>query len=674
MMDLNPAQLEAVMTPSGPLLVLAGAGTGKTRVVTFRIAELIRRGTRPERILGVTFTNKAADEMRERVVSRLGKSLKAKPEISTFHSLCVRILRRNARLLGYPTSFAIYDRGDQESVARSVLREIRVSDSLLRPADLLQMIGRWKNASLGPEQAASVAQTDREHLAAVAYRRYQQALKTTGAFDFDDLLLATEQLFERFPEARRAEAARFDHLLIDEYQDTNASQYRIVKALAAGHRNLCVVGDDDQSIYGWRGAEVAHILRFGKDWPDAKIVRLETNYRSTSEILGWANRLIAFNTLRHPKMLRATAQGEVPRVLPFPNEQAEAKAIVEEIQQRIRGGKRHPRDFAILFRTNEQPRAFEEELRRAKVPYVLVGGMSFFDRKEVRDVLAYARLVVNPRDEVSLLRIINTPPRGIGQSAVAALLERAVTLGKSLWETLADAPSEHRLSPSAVKAIGQFREMIARYHARAADPSPLPLLCALIEEIRYREEIGRRYNDASERQSRLASVEEVVNALGSYCQRAEQPSLAGFLHELTLNEIDGSQDKEAKLQRDAVALMTLHAAKGLEFPEVYMVGMEEGLLPHQRSLEVGGAAIDEERRLCYVGVTRAKRRLTLTLASTRQRWGKARPTIPSRFLYELTGQTDNPKYAAALGGKPVGASRPGARVPTGSNSRRRATR
>jgi len=673
-MDLNPAQLEAVMTASGPLLVLAGAGTGKTRVVTFRIAELIRRGTRPERILGVTFTNKAADEMRERVVSRLGKSLKARPEISTFHSLCVRILRRNARLLGYPTSFAIYDRGDQESVARSVLREIRVSDGVLRPADLLQMIGRWKNASLGPEQAGSLAQSDREHLAAVAYRRYQQALKAAGAFDFDDLLLATEQLFERFPQARRAEAARFDHLLIDEYQDTNASQYRIVKALAAGHRNLCVVGDDDQSIYGWRGAEVAHILRFGKDWPDAKIVRLETNYRSTREILGWANRLIAFNTLRHPKMLRATAEGEVPRVLPFPNEQAEAKAVVEEIQHRIRGGKRHPRDFAILFRTNEQPRAFEQELRRAKVPYVLVGGMSFFDRKEVRDVLAYARLVVNPRDEVSLLRIINTPPRGIGQTAVAALLDRAVTLGKPLWETLADAASDHRLSPSAAKAIGQFREMIARYHARAADPSPLPLFCDLIEEIRYREEIGRRYDDASERQSRLASVEEVVNALGSYCQRAEQPSLAGFLHELTLNEIDGSQDKEAKLQRDAVALMTLHAAKGLEFPEVYMVGMEEGLLPHQRSLEVGGAAIDEERRLCYVGVTRAKRRLTLTLASTRQRWGKARPTIPSRFLYELTGQTDNPKYAAALGGKPVGSPRPGARAPTGSNSRRRATR
>ncbi len=668
-MDLNAAQLEAVMTLSGPLLVLAGAGTGKTRVVTFRIAELIRRGTRPERILGVTFTNKAADEMRERVMARLGKSIKTKPEISTFHSLCVRILRRNAQHLGYPPAFAIYDRGDQESVARAVLREIRASETALRPGDLINWISRWKTACVHPDQAARTAHTDKEHLAAVAYRRYQRALKAAGAFDFDDLLLATEQLFQQFPELCRAEAERFDHLLIDEYQDTNASQYRIVKALAKEHRNLCVVGDDDQSIYGWRGAEVAHILRFAEDWPDAKIVRLETNYRSTREILGWANRLIAFNAARHPKMLRATSQGEAPRILPLPDEQAEAKLVVEEIQQRLRGGKRRPRDFAILFRTNEQTRPFEEELRRAQVPYVLVGGMSFFDRREVRDVLAYAKLIVNPRDEVSLLRIINTPPRGIGQTAVATLLDQAVAAGKPLWEVLIEAGAAPGLSPSAVKAVGQFREMIARYQAVAASQSPLTLLRLVIDEIRYREEIGRRYDDPNERQARWASVEEIVHSLDSYCQRAERPSLAKFLQELTLNELDGSNDKESKLQRDAVALMTLHAAKGLEFPEVYMVGLEEGLLPHWRSLELGGAAVDEERRLCYVGVTRAKRRLTLTLAVTRQRRGKPHPTIPSRFLYELTGQTDNPKYALAIAGKPLGTAGPGGRLLTSSNNR-----
>jgi DNA helicase-2/ATP-dependent DNA helicase PcrA len=669
-MDLNPAQLEAVTTLSGPLLVLAGAGTGKTRVVTFRIAELIRHGTRPDRILGVTFTNKAADEMRERVVARIGKSLKTKPEISTFHSLCVRVLRRNARHLGYPVAFAIYDRGDQESVVRSVLREIRVGDGTLRPGDLLQTIGRWKTASLGPDEAASVAETDKEHLAATAYRRYQRALKAAGAFDFDDLLLATERLFQQFPAVRREEAGRFDHLLIDEYQDTNASQYRIVKALADGHRNLCVVGDDDQSIYGWRGAEVAHILRFAKDWPDAKTVRLEANYRSTREILGWANRLIAFNKLRHPKMLRATAQGEAPRILQLPDEQTEAKTIVDEIEERIRSGKRRPRDFAILFRTNEQPRAFEQELRRAKVPYVLVGGMSFFDRKEVRDVLAYAKLVVNPRDEVSLLRIINTPPRGIGQTAVTRLLEKAVAVGKPIWDLLGDSAGSEKTSASLARAIGQFRQLIGRYHAQAKDHAPVQVLRNLIDEIRYRDDLARRYDDPNEQQARWASVEEVVNALGSYCQRADRPTLSGFLHEVMLNEFDGDNDKEAKLQRDAVALMTLHAAKGLEFAEVYMVGMEEGLLPHQKSIDAPGAAIDEERRLCYVGVTRAKRRLTLTLSLGRQKWGKSRPTIPSRFLYELIGQADNPNYAAAKAGKPHVPTRSAANSLKDSASRR----
>ena len=641
------------MTLSGPLLVLAGAGTGKTRVVTFRIAELIRRGTRPARILGVTFTNKAAEEMKERVVARIGKGLKAKPEISTFHSLCVRILRRHARHLGYPAAFAIYDRGDQESVARSVLREIRVAEGMLRPGDLLARIGRWKTLSLGPNDAAATAETDKDHLAAAAYRRYQRALKAAGAFDFDDLLLATEQLFERFPAVRREEADRFDHLLIDEYQDTNASQYRIVKALAAGHRNLCVVGDDDQSIYGWRGAEVAHILRFANDWPDAKTVRLETNYRSTREILGWANRLIAFNRLRHPKMLRATTQGEAPRILQLPDEQTEAKTVVEEIEARIRTAKRRPRDFAILFRTNEQPRAFEQELRRMKVPYVLVGGMSFFDRKEVRDVLAYAKLVVNPRDEVSLLRIINTPPRGIGQTAITRLMEKAVAAGRQLWDLLGETAGGAGAPAALARAVGQFRQMIQRYHAKAKEQAPEQLLRGLIEEIRYRDELCRRYDDPNEQQARWASVEEVVNALGIYSTRAARPTLSGFLHEMMLNEFDGDNDKESKLQRDAVALMTLHAAKGLEFPEVYMVGMEEGLLPHQKSIDAPGAAIDEERRLCYVGVTRAKRRLTLTLALGRQKWGKARPTIPSRFLYELTGQADNPNYAAAKSGRLV---------------------
>jgi len=651
LMDLNPAQYDAVNTLSGPLLVLAGAGTGKTRVVTYRIAELIRNRVRPERILAVTFTNKAADEMQQRAGALLGKRLKTRPEMSTFHSLCVRILRRHARQLGYPPAFAIYDRGDQEGVARSVLREIKVGDALLRPGDLLYLIGRWKSASVAPEEAAALAQTDKEQLAAAAYRRYQNALKLAGAMDFDDLLLCAEQLLGQFPKTRQAEAGRFDHLLVDEYQDTNASQYRIVKHLAADHRNLCVVGDDDQSIYGWRGAEVAHILRFKNEWPEAKVVRLEVNYRSTREILAWANRLIAFNKLRHGKVLRATCSGEPPRVHQAKDEIEEAKFVVGEIAARIERNKRRPKDFAILCRTNEQPRAFEMELRRRKIPYVLMGGTSFYDRKEIRDVLAYVKLLVHPADEVSLLRIINVPARGIGQSTVRRLLDEAVKQGKPMWELLPGVGRLSGLSASAVEAVGQFHAMIERFRRQMKTLSPTELLKTLIRDIAYKDEIARQYPNTDDQQARWESVEEVVNAAAGYAQRADSPSIAGFLQEIALTGNEADQDKESKLQRDAVALMTLHAAKGLEFSEVYMVGMEEGTLPHHRSVADVGSAVDEERRLCYVGVTRAQRRLTLSLALERRKWGKPRPTVPSRFLYELTGKAENPNYLAIQRGQ-----------------------
>jgi DNA helicase-2/ATP-dependent DNA helicase PcrA len=652
-MDLNAAQLEAVTTLSGPLLVLAGAGSGKTRVVTYRIARLIGRGVRPERILAVTFTNKAAAEMQQRVAALLEKGKKEKPEVSTFHSLCVRILRRNIHRLGYPAQFAIYDRGDQESVARAALREIRVGDGLLRPGDLLALISRWKSAAVRPDRASAAAQTDKEHLAAAAYRRYQKTLKAYGAVDFDDLLLLTEELFARFPEVRQAEARRFDHLLIDEYQDTNGSQYRIVKALACGHRNLCVVGDDDQSIYGWRGAEVAHILHFRDDWPEAKVVWLEVNYRSTREIIAWANRLIAFNKLRHPKVLWATSRGEPPRILQFESEELEAKGVVEEIQSRLEHQGVRPREVAILFRTNEQPRVFEAELRRTKVPYVLVGGMSFYDRKEVRDVLAYLKLLVNPHDEVSLLRVINTPPRGIGQATITRLLEQAVAAGRPVWDVLGEASQTGRVPGTAAAGIARFRSLVGGHRGQLAQRGLADVIRSLIAESGYREELARLYPDEAEREGRWSAVEEVVNAAAGYCRREASPTLAGFLQEIALTNSDDDRDKESKLARDAVALMTLHAAKGLEFREVYLVGMEEGLLPHRRSVDaLDDSAIDEERRLCYVGVTRAQQRLSLTLALSRIRWGKVRPTIPSRFLYEITGQADNPNYKAAIQRRP----------------------
>ena len=646
-MELNPGQHEAVKTLSGPLLVLAGAGTGKTRVVMHRLVELIRNGTRPSRILAVTFTNKAAKEMQERAADILGKRLDEKPEISTFHSLCVRILRRNIKHLGYPDEFAIYDRGDQESVARGALREVRIPDTALKPGEVVNYIGQWKTAGVGAAEAAAIAQTDKQHLAASVYRRYQNALRAAGAVDFDDLLLLTEELFRRFPEVRQSEAERFDHLMIDEYQDTNQLQYRIVKALAAKHRNLCVVGDDDQSIYGWRGAEVTHILRFTKDWPEAKVVRLEVNYRSTRQIITWANRLIAFNKLRHEKRLRATIGGDNPRILQLQNENSEAQAVVGEIYKAVKTRRRRPGDFAILFRTNEQPRIFEEELRRAKLPYVLIGGTSFFDRKEIRDLLAYLRVVANPRDEISLLRAINTPSRGIGPTTITRLTKEAVAGGIPIWEILPKAGELTKLTPAARRGIDDFQSMIRKYRKLSKAENLVKLFQNLIADIGYKDELARLYSNPDDLQSRWAAVEEMVNAMAEYVQRESGPSLAGFVHEVSLGDRNDDTDKEKALARDAITLMTLHSAKGLEFPEVYMVGMEEGILPHKRSVADTDSAIDEERRLCYVGITRAQQRLTLTLPLSRKKWGKARETIPSRFLYEITGQADNPKYLAA---------------------------
>jgi DNA helicase-2/ATP-dependent DNA helicase PcrA len=664
-MDLNPAQREAVATLSGPLLVLAGAGTGKTRVVTYRIAELIRQGVQPARILAVTFTKKAAGEMQDRALALLGRRPVERPEISTFHSLCVRILRRNIRRLGYPEQFAIYDRGDQEHLARTALREIRVPEAALRPGDLLYLIGRWKCAGQRPADAAAVAASDKEHLAASGYRRYQEALKAAGAVDFDDLLLLTEELFAHHADARRAEAARFSHLLIDEYQDTNGPQYAIVKALAREHRNLCVVGDDDQSIYGWRGAEVTHILQFQRDWPGAKVVRLEENYRSTAPILDLANRLIAYNRHRHEKQLRSSRPGgEEPRILKLPDETSEARFVVEEIRDLTATGRAHCRDICILFRTNEQPRAFEQELRRVKVPYVLLGGQSFYDRAEVRDILSYLKVLDRPQDEAALLRIVNTPPRGLGKAAVAQLVDTAVGLGRPLWDALPDALRRPDLSPAAAKAVEEFRTLVEGLRARLASEPLAEVARDLIRTIRYQDELARRYPEPAEQETRWNSVQEVVNSLAVYERETKRPSLSGFLQDTLLEGRDDDRDKESRLSRDAVALMTLHAAKGLEFPHVYLVGLEEGLLPHHRSATGDGAGVDEERRLCYVGITRAQDRLTLTMSLTRMKWGKPRPTIPSRFLFELTGRAE--KAPEARGAPRMARLSAGGTVPTAS--------
>ena len=650
---LNPPQRAAVTTLSGPLLVLAGAGTGKTRVITFRIAALIKSGIKPSRILAVTFTNKAAREMKERAMALIKTKRRrgeAGPEISTFHSLCVRVLRRHADKLGYPKEFSIYDRGDQETVARSALRDIRVGHEKLRPGDLIAAISAWKGTSTRPDAAEETAENDKAQLAAMAYRRYQEHLRTSGAMDFDDLLLKTEELFVRFPEARFAEATRFDHLLIDEYQDTNGLQYRIVKALADRHRNLCVVGDDDQSIYGWRGAEVTHILSFQRDWSDAKVVRLEDNYRSRAPILALANTLIRHNTTRHDKVLRPFREGgEPPRFIRFEDETSEAESVVREIKSRIdpeKSDRVSPSDIAILFRTNEQPRAFELELRRERVPYQLVGGMSFYDRKEIRDVLAYLKVLANPSDEVSLLRILNTPPRGIGASTVEVLLEQAVAAGQPLWSVLPEAIASGDIPHYAGERIEAFRRMIEGFRQRLGQEPLGELVRELISTVNYKSELERVYKNAGDVEARWQSLEEMVNAVAQYEAREEQPSLLGFLEVTTLaGREDQKDDQKDKRQLHAITLMTLHSAKGLEYPHVYMVGMEEGLLPHSRSI-IDGRSIEEERRLCYVGVTRAKDNLSLTLCKTRMKWGKARAQIPSRFLMEMRGETEKARRAA----------------------------
>ena len=694
MAELNPPQQHAVDTLSGPLLVLAGAGTGKTRVVTFRIANLIRHGTRADRILAVTFTNKASQEMQERVSHQLklpkrvrrGQPAPLRPVIGTFHSHCVQILKRHARELGYPEKFTIYDRSDAESVARTILREIKVHEDMLKPSDFLNIVSQWKNVGVKPEQANAAAMSDKEHLAASGYKRYQRQLKLQAAFDFDDLLVCAEQLLQDNEAVRKIEAGKYDHVLVDEYQDTNGCQYRIIKALAIDHRNLCVVGDDDQSIYGWRGAEVRHILNFKNDWPEATMVRLEDNYRSTDAILQMANRLIVFNSHRHDKTLRAARpNGQQPRILQFASEAEEAKGVVEEIGGRLDGDRTlKPGDFAILFRTNEQPRPFEMELRRCKLPYVITGSQSFFDRKEVRDLLSYLRWLDTPDDELALLRIINIPPRGMGAASVDKLLKKAVGDSSSVWKVMHDLTMLGSLPSPAQSGIAKLKQLQAEFARRTvafaktidqetekesqsknatnspsteseqSDPEMLGsdtltrIVGDMINAIKYRNEVERLYPDSDECAMRLSSIEEVINAVAEYEQEAETPSIHDFLSSVTLAGREFGSPKEKELKRNAISLMTYHSAKGLEFPIVYMVGMEEGILPHRKSITGDAEAVDEERRLCYVGVTRAQDELSLTLPMSRFKWGRSKPTFPSRFLYEVTGQADNPNRLKSI--------------------------
>jgi len=637
---LNPEQLRGATTTEGPILVLAGAGSGKTRVITCRIAYLLSKGVSPKAILAVTFTNKAAREMRERVAGLVGGALAKELTVSTFHSFCVRLLREHAELLGLSRTFTICDDADQLTAVKGALRELRIPEARVHPRAALSAISLFKNRLVTPEEALKQAVDDYDELIARAYRAYNGHLRRSRTVDFDDLLLLSGDLLSKHETVRARLEERYRYLMVDEYQDTNGPQYEILRLLAGKRHNLCVVGDDDQSIYGWRGADVRKILNFERDFPKATVIRLETNYRSTEQILEAANKVIRNNSSRHEKTLRASCgSGEPVRLFPMEDEEHESEFVVDEIVREVRAGRATFSDFAILFRTAIQPRTFEARLRSARVPYELVGGMSFFDRKEVRDVLAYLKLAANPDDEPSLLRVINVPPRGVGKATVEKVVEFATKEGISAGKAFEKAG----VTPDALHSVSAFLGVLADTARRVPEAGLVPSIRDLLLAVDYKAEIERCYPDAITQLARAAAVEEVLHLAENYARRTPSATLMGFLEDVTLSEEETSDEPEEGQKPDAVMLMTLHAAKGLEFPRVYLVGVEEGLLPHARSMAEN--TVEEERRLMYVGITRARRHLTITRAKTRAKYGRRDPCLPSRFLFEIKGET--PPFSTA---------------------------
>ncbi len=643
---LNPQQREAVEHGDGPLLILAGAGSGKTRVITYRVAHLIEaRGAAPESILAVTFTNKAADQMKDRVAGLLSENLETWPHISTFHSFCVSVLRRNIDRLDYSRDFSIYDEDDQARVVKAVMKELGLDEWFLTPRAALGKISYYKNRG---RRAAELYQQAgdpvTERLASV-YDRYERKLRQASALDFDDLLLKTVELFEKSEEVRERYNNLYRHLLVDEYQDTNRVQYQLIRELTRQHKNICAVGDEDQSIYRWRGAEIENILNFERDFPGTRIIRLEQNYRSTQTILDAATGVVEHNQARIGKKLR-TDQGEGGRVGLYEAADAEEEAyfVAGEIVHALREDS--DASVAVLYRTNAQSRAFEEALRKSNVEYRVVGGVSFYERAEVKDVLAYARLALNPRDDAALQRVINTPARGIGQTTIERLSEAAGRSGRTLWQTIqqeSDAPSGV-IGDRALRAIGGFRNLMRQLVEEASRVTVTEFFRSILERTGYLEAL--RAEQSLEAESRIENLRELVAAASEAADRGE--SLAMFLdHAALVSGADGFDE------RARVTLMTLHSAKGLEFTVVFLPGLEEGLFPHKLSLE-DDAGIEEERRLCYVGMTRARRKLNLSWVRRRRSYAREarEETQPSRFLAELRRELIEPLNTPMFAPKP----------------------
>jgi DNA helicase II / ATP-dependent DNA helicase PcrA len=624
--DLNPAQREAVVAGDGPLLVLAGAGSGKTRVIAYRIAWLLaHRGLVPRNLLAVTFTNKAAEEMARRVGELLAPAGLRPPLIATFHSACVRILRQHGTHLGLPPHFTIYDEDDRLALVKECMKEGELADRAFTPSAAVHRISYLKNQMTAVSEALRDARGPWEKKAALVYSRYEKRLRETGAVDFDDLLLLVVRLLGETPEVLAYYRGLWRSVLVDEYQDTNRAQYRIIRLLTEEHRNVCVVGDSDQSIYKWRGADIRNILDFEDDFPGTKVVRLEQNYRSTRRILALAAGVIAHNVQRKDKTLwTENAPGEAPRVYRAWDEHDEASFVAQSILG-LRGEGVSWEGIAVFYRTNAQSRVLEDALRRARVPYAIVGGVRFYERKEIKDTLAYLRLTVNPADDVAFRRAIGAPSRGIGQATLARLDDEAARQSRPLLAVATDPPADVR--GKAGRTLQAFAALIARLAGQRRDLAPPAFIDLVLDQSGYREAL--RQERAPEAEARLENLEELIAAAEDFTHGEAEPTLEGFLDGVALvSDVDELKDAEGR-----VTLMTLHSAKGLEFPAVFMAGLEEGVFPHARSMN-DPDEIEEERRLCYVGVTRAKERLTLSWALHRRIHGYG-VGEPSRFLREM---------------------------------------
>ncbi len=642
--QLNPEQIEAVLSTEGPLLVLAGAGTGKTRVITFRIAHMLNRGVDPESILGMTFTNKAAREMRDRIALLVSRHNASKLFLGTFHSFCARLLRREIKNLGYAPSFTISGDRDQLALVKQAKADLGIIDDQPDPALCISLIGRAKNRLIGPEELQGLSQNDIEETVARIYGRYQKILFNQNTVDFDDLIGLTVRLFEEHPEVLKKYLNKYKYLLVDEYQDTNHAQFSLLRKLAGKSMNICVVGDDDQSIYGWRGAEIANILGFSKHFPGGREVKLEQNYRSTTCILNAANSVIAGNSKRYEKNLWSDkGEGEKIKIVRTESDEDEAQYIQGHILKFLRDvdGLIYS-GIAVLYRSNHQSGTIENAMRQARIPYRIVGAKAFYERREIRDCACYLKLIVNPKDDQSFLRIAGVPARGLGNKALSAMKKNAFEKKKPLVDVLADEDLRKTMTSRGAAGAEKLHNCISKWREEIGAPGRLGEKCrAYIKETGLAEGIKNIYKKKEEHTQRLENIDELLNEISRYELRTgeENASLLDFLETYALEDDNDKVEENEKDDGNAVSLMTIHAAKGLEFPCIMLAGLEETLFPHQRSLDEG--QLEEERRLFYVAVTRAMSRLVITYAGERMKYGKMEKRTPSRFLEELPEQFVN---------------------------------